>query len=71
MVDEHDNVARHLHAIESLSDNYRVPEDGCQSYRLYFQKLQELDTDLHQHIHLENNILFPKSIELEKELISA
>jgi regulator of cell morphogenesis and NO signaling len=71
MVDEHDSVARHLHAIESLSDNFQVPEDGCQSYRLYFQKLQELDTDLHQHIHLENNILFPKSIELEKELISA
>lgn len=71
MVDEHGNVARHLHALEELSDNYNVPADGCESYRLYFHKLQELDEDLHQHIHLENNILFPRSVELEKELTSA
>ncbi len=65
---EHDEVGRHVHAIEKLSHGYEVPADGCGSYRLYFSKLEELDKDLHQHLHLENNILFPKSIKLERKL---
>lgn len=68
MLEDHQDAAAHLHAIESLSHGYEVPEDGCQSYRLYYQKLKEFDDDLHQHIHLENNILFPKAVTLEKEL---
>ncbi len=65
---EHEEVGKHVHAIEELSGGYEVPADGCGSYRLYYSKLQELDKDLHQHLHLENNILFPKSIKLEKQL---
>ncbi|HEX5554183.1 MAG TPA: iron-sulfur cluster repair di-iron protein [Chitinophagaceae bacterium] len=68
MLDEHQSVAGHLHAMENLSGHYEVPVDGCESYRLYFHKLREFDEDLHQHIHLENNILFPKSVDLEKAL---
>lgn len=68
MLADHDEAAAHIHAIETLSDNYQVPADGCDSYRLYYYKLHEFDKDLHQHIHLENNILFPKSVQLEKKL---
>lgn len=65
---DHHAVADHVHAIEKLSDGYKVPADGCNSYKLYYHMLKELDDDLHQHIHLENNILFPKAIQMEKEL---
>lgn len=65
---DHDDVAAHIHAIEKLSDNYAVPSDGCESYKLYYKKLSDMDNDLHVHIHLENNILFPKSIRMEKDL---
>lgn len=68
MYEDHDVAAEHIHAIEKLSDKYQVPADGCESYRLYYHKLKELDDDLHHHIHLENNILFPKAIALEKDL---
>jgi regulator of cell morphogenesis and NO signaling len=68
MMDEHREVARLVHSIEKLSTNYTVPPDGCQSYHLYYHKLREFDEDLHQHIHLENNILFPKAVALTQEL---
>jgi regulator of cell morphogenesis and NO signaling len=68
MKDDHNAAADHIHAIEKLSQNYEVPADGCESYRLYYYKLREFDDDLHQHIHLENNILFPKAIAMEKNL---
>src|SRR5699024_2528056 len=67
MLDDHKEVAAHVHAIENLSDGYTVPADGCDSYRLYFHKLKALDNDLHLHIHLENNVLFPKAIKKQKE----
>jgi regulator of cell morphogenesis and NO signaling len=70
MVDDHNEAARHVHAIEHLSKDYTVPEDGCESYKLYYHKLHEFNDDLYQHIHLENNILFPKAITLEKELLN-
>lgn len=68
MKDEHKAVAKHVHAIEELSDSYKVPADGCESYRLYFNKLKELDDDLHLHIHLENNVLFPKALKKQAAL---
>lgn len=68
MIDDHAEAAAHIRAIESLTGNYQVPEDGCDSYRLYFKKLEEFNKDLTHHLHLENNILFPKSIRLEQEL---
>ncbi len=68
MLADHADAAAHIHAIRALSQRYLVPDDGCESYRLYYHKLKEFDEDLHQHLHLENNILFPKAIELEKKL---
>ncbi len=68
MMHDHRFVADNVHAIDKLSSNYQVPADGCDSYRLFFHKLEALDKDLHLHLHLENNILFPKAIQLEKKL---
>ncbi|MBS1586776.1 MAG: iron-sulfur cluster repair di-iron protein [Bacteroidetes bacterium] len=63
---EHESVATLMEEIKQLSTNYTLPEDACASYSLLYRKLAEFDDDLHLHIHLENNILFPKAIELEK-----
>lgn len=62
---EHESVGGDLAAIQTLSDDYTPPSDACTSYRVLFAKLQEFEQDLHRHIHLENNILFPKAIALE------
>lgn len=68
MEHEHDVVGNMLKTIAELSDNYTAPSDACITYKLLYQKLKEFEDDLHQHIHLENNILFPKSISLESQL---
>jgi regulator of cell morphogenesis and NO signaling len=65
---EHDFVGRCLDKIRALSNDYAIPDDACASYKLLFKMIQEFEDDLHIHIHLENNILFPKSVEMEKEL---
>ena len=52
--------------IRKISNNYALPEDACASYSYLFKTLDEFENDLHIHVHLENNILFPKAIELEK-----
>lgn len=69
MEHEHDVVGELMNEINTLSDNYTPPADACTTYRLSYAKLKEFEEDLHQHIHLENNILFPKAIELEKQLL--
>lgn len=69
MEHEHDIVGRLMEQIKSLTGNYNPPADACTTYKLSYAKLKEFDDDLHQHIHLENNILFPKVIELEKHLL--
>lgn len=66
---EHVSAGEDLQAIEELSERFTPPEDACMSYRVLFAKLQEFQQDLHQHIHLENNILFPKALQLEEELL--
>lgn len=68
MMREHDNEGENFRKIRELSNGYTVPEDGCNTYRVTLSLLEELEEDLHKHIHLENNILFPKAIEMEKEL---
>jgi regulator of cell morphogenesis and NO signaling len=52
--------------MRALSSNYVPPTDGCISYKTLYAALDELEKDLHQHIHLENNILFPRAVEMEK-----
>ena len=65
---EHEMVGKHLEEIRSLSNNYLLPADACASYSLLYRLLDEFEEDLHLHIHLENNILFPKALEMEKRL---
>lgn len=68
MMQEHDTEGERFRRIRELSNQYTVPEDGCNTYRAAYATLREFENDLHLHIHLENNILFPKSIELEQPL---
>lgn len=69
MESEHEAVGRNMAAIHQLTDGYRLPEDACSSYTLLYKWLHEFEDDLHQHVHLENNILFPKAVELEKQIV--
>lgn len=66
MMAEHDNAGEALRELRRLTNNYDIPADACMSYRALFQGLIELEADLHRHIHLENNILFPRAIELTR-----
>lgn len=59
MDEDHGQVGEYLKGIRELSQNFKVPEDACSSYRLCFQWLKEFEMDIHVHIHLENNVLFP------------
>jgi len=68
MEHEHDAEGERFRAIRGLSHDYAVPEDGCNTYRVTYAMLQAYETDLHLHVHLENNILFPKAIALEQRL---
>lgn len=70
MEEEHTSAGSALEAIAELSNRFTPPADACMSFSVLFAKLQEFQQDLHQHIHLENNILFPKAIRLEAELFS-
>ncbi len=70
MMDEHTTEGDRYRKIEVLSDNYTPPQDACSTYKVTFALLKEFEQDLHLHIHLENNILFPKAIELEKAFSS-
>lgn len=63
---EHEHAGDEMATIRSLTSGYTPPEDGCTTYRVAFQELAEFEADLHQHVHLENNILFPKAIAIEK-----
>lgn len=69
MESEHTSAGDDLKSIESLSNNFTPPADACNSYEIFYAKLKEFQQDLFQHIHLENNILFPKALELEQELL--
>lgn len=66
---EHTNAGDALYQIRELSNNYSHPEDACNTFKALYSELKEFEEDLHKHIHLENNILFPKSIELESHLV--
>ena len=65
---EHELVGKNMDEIRTLTNNYLLPEDACASYSLLYRLLAEFEDDLHLHIHLENNILFPKALQLEKQL---
>jgi regulator of cell morphogenesis and NO signaling len=58
---DHDEIGAAIHEIRRLADNYKVPGDVCNTFMVTYQKLKEFEDDLHKHVHLENNILFPKA----------
>jgi len=68
MDSEHEQVGGDFETIREITRNYTLPVDACSSYTILFKKLEEYENNLHRHVHLESNILFPKAIQLEKEL---
>lgn len=69
MQQDHNVEGERFRQISALTNNYSPPSDACQTYKTSFAMLKEFEQDLHLHIHLENNILFPKAIEMEKALV--
>jgi regulator of cell morphogenesis and NO signaling len=61
---EHQEVGDAVHEIRHLTKDYAVPQDACNTYALTYRLLKEFEDDLHKHVHLENNILFPKASAL-------
>lgn len=68
MEHEHDSAGAALLRLRTLTGGYIPPADACNTYRAFLSGLAELEQDLHQHIHKENNILFPRAVELEAAL---
>ncbi len=66
MFGEHDFAGGAMDEINRITKSYQVPDDGCSTYRVAFKLLEQFEDDLHVHVHLENNILFPKAMELTK-----
>ena len=67
---EHQSAGESMYSIRKLTNNYDPPSDACDTFRVCLKELKEFEEDLHKHVHLENNVLFPKSILLEENLIA-
>jgi regulator of cell morphogenesis and NO signaling len=68
MEDDHQQAAAELWLLRVLSNGFTVPEHGCVTWRACFSELAAFERDLHQHVHLENNVLFPAVTRLEDEI---
>ena len=68
MMTEHDQAGTILKKMNSLSNNYQAPSDGCNTFKAAYASIKSMEEDIYLHIHLENNILFPKALELEEKL---
>jgi len=68
MLADHDDAGALTAKIRALSGGYQPPENACPTYRGLYHSLEEFEHDLHRHVHLENNILFPKAVEMERSL---
>jgi regulator of cell morphogenesis and NO signaling len=62
---EHEEAGALVNEIRTLSSNYTPPADGCATYRVCLEELAHFERDLHRHVHLENNVLFPRAVEVE------
>ena len=71
MEQEHDHAGSLMKEIRELTNNFTPPANACTTFRLSFASLQAFERDLHQHVHLENNILFPKALNLFDKLNEA
>jgi regulator of cell morphogenesis and NO signaling len=69
MMSEHETAGDLLQQLRQMTSHYRVPADGCFSYQSLYRGLEGLEADLHQHIHLENNLLFPRAAEMEAQAV--
>lgn len=67
MMMEHDQTGEQLRTLRDLTNGYQPPSDACTTFRALYRALEELELDLHQHIHLESNIMFPRALALAKE----
>jgi regulator of cell morphogenesis and NO signaling len=65
LIREHEEAGGEIETIKQITNNFTPPENACTTFRITFHELEEFYKDLKIHIHLENNILFPKAIELE------
>jgi regulator of cell morphogenesis and NO signaling len=68
MEEEHRNAGDQMAAMRKLSAGFVVPPDACATFTVTYQELRAFEADLHLHIHLENNILFPRALDLERQL---
>ena len=68
MKEEHDIEGERFRKLNEITNHYITPADGCNTYEVTYKALKDFESDLHRHIHLENNILFLKAAELESEL---
>jgi len=66
---EHESAGATMAAIRRLSGGYTPPADACTTFKVTYLELEAFEADLHRHVHLENNILFPKALKLEAELL--
>lgn len=71
MEQEHDGAGSALERLRELTDGFTPPDWACNTYRALLDGLHDLELNMHQHVHKENNVLFPRAIEREKELQSA
>jgi len=69
MMKEHDSAGELVRQIRKASNDYKAPVDACTSYQAAYQELRQFEEDLHLHVHLENNILFPRAVELEAAVV--
>ena len=69
MMKEHDATGELVKQIRKVSSEYTAPADACTSYKALYQDLRQFEADLHQHVHLENNILFPRAVEMETGVV--
>ncbi len=67
MEEEHESAGEELRNFRSLTKDYKLPANACNSYTYLYEKIKEFESDLFQHIHLENNILFPKIVKMEQD----
>ncbi|HCC59561.1 MAG TPA: iron-sulfur cluster repair di-iron protein [Solibacterales bacterium] len=66
MLADHNDAGHSMARISTLSSGYQTPPDGCPTFRALYHGLAEFESNLHRHVHLENNILFPRALEMEK-----
>jgi regulator of cell morphogenesis and NO signaling len=71
MISEHDTAGELLRDLRAATQDYRVPADACLSFQTLYHALEAFEQDLHQHIHLENNLLFPRALQLEEQATNA